>query len=107
MSGSPFDAQRPDTIKNIRTWSDELSPLRRKNDAIWQTFGRYVWPNPIFYDTYEQEVEYLVIVRHAYGLAGKDMICKRLISADSTAASETFDRLTPYRVIARELLYLC
>ena len=55
-----LDAQRPDTIKNIRTWSDELSLAQAQNDAIWQTLGRYVWPNPIFYDTYEQEVEHLV-----------------------------------------------
>ena len=61
----------------------------------WQTLGRYVWPNPIFYDTNEQEVEHLVdwFDTRMDWVVGRQRICKRLISADSTAASETFDRL--------------
>ena len=36
-----------------------MSLAQAENDLIWQTIGRYVWPNPVVYDTYEEEVAYL------------------------------------------------
>ncbi len=30
-----------------------------ENDDRWNLFGTYVWPNPVFYDTYNEEVDHL------------------------------------------------
>ena len=29
------------------------------NYDTWQTLGTYVWPNPVWYDTYQEEVNHL------------------------------------------------
>jgi len=31
----------------------------QENEEIWHTFGRYVWPNPVIFNTYEEEVDYV------------------------------------------------
>lgn len=54
-----FDSQRPGIKQNIAGWAEELSLAQAENDLIWQTIGRYVWPNPVVYDTYEEEVAHL------------------------------------------------
>ena len=54
-----FDSQRPGIKQNIAGWAEELSLSQAENDLIWQTIGRYVWPNPVVYDTYEEEVAHL------------------------------------------------
>lgn len=36
-----------------------IYPSMLENEAVWHTMGVYVWPNPVVYATYEQEVSYL------------------------------------------------
>jgi len=54
-----LDSQRPEIKENLAGWAEELKLSQAENDLIWQTMGRYVWPNPVIYDTYEEEVAYL------------------------------------------------
>jgi hypothetical protein len=54
-----FDAQRPQIKQNIQKWAEDLQFAQAENDSIWQTIGEYVWPNPVVYDTYEEEVTHL------------------------------------------------
>ena len=28
-----------------------------RNDDKWQTIGAYAWPNPVIFDTYQEEVD--------------------------------------------------
>lgn len=37
----------------------KLAYAQQENNDKWQTMGIYVWPNPVIFDTYEQEVEHL------------------------------------------------
>lgn len=55
-----INAQRPEIKDEINAWSDRLSLSQAENDSIWQTIGTYVWPNPVVYDTYDEEVEHLI-----------------------------------------------
>lgn len=55
-----LDGQRPEIKEKIAEWSAQVNLSQAQNDSIWQTLGRYVWPNPVFYDTHEEEVEHLV-----------------------------------------------
>ena len=54
-----FDAQRPSIKNNMEQWAEYLRFAQAENDSIWQTLGEYVWPNPVVYDTYEEEVTHL------------------------------------------------
>jgi len=36
-----------------------ISQAIEENNDIWQTFGEWVWPNAVVYETHAQEVEYL------------------------------------------------
>ena len=54
-----LDAQRPEIKQNLAGWAEELELSQAENNRIWQTMGRYVWPNPVVYDTYEEEVAHL------------------------------------------------
>ena len=40
-------------------WAEQLDLAQAENDSIWQTLGNYVWPNPVVYETYAEEVEHL------------------------------------------------
>lgn len=55
-----MDSQRPEIKAAIYAWAEQLNLSQAENDSIWQTLGNYVWPNPVVYDTYEEEVEHLV-----------------------------------------------
>ena len=55
-----MDSQRPEIKEAIYAWAEQLNLSQAENDSIWQTLGNYVWPNPVVYDTYEEEVEHLV-----------------------------------------------
>jgi hypothetical protein len=43
----------------MEQWAEYLRFAQAENDSIWQTLGEYVWPNPVVYDTYEEEVTHL------------------------------------------------
>ena len=55
-----MDSQRPEIKEAIYAWAEQLNLSQTENDSIWQTLGNYVWPNPVVYDTYQEEVEHLV-----------------------------------------------
>ena len=55
-----MDSQRPEIKEAIYAWAEQLNLSQAENDSIWQTLGNYVWPNPVVYDTYQEEVEHLV-----------------------------------------------
>ena len=39
--------------------AQRLELAQQENDAKWATLGIYVWPNPIVFDTYAEEVAHL------------------------------------------------
>ena len=40
-------------------YADYLSLAQEENNDKWNTIGTYVWPNPVVYNTYEEEVNHL------------------------------------------------
>jgi spore coat protein CotH len=46
-------------LEKIDTYANYLSMSQSENDLRWDTIGNPVWPNPIVFPTYEQEVEHL------------------------------------------------
>ena len=40
-------------------YADYLSLAQEENNDKWNTIGVYVWPNPVVFDTYEEEVNHL------------------------------------------------
>jgi hypothetical protein len=54
-----FKTQEPHLLSQIDRWSQMLQYSHAENDNIWGTLGTYVWPNPVVYDTYDEEVTHL------------------------------------------------
>lgn len=46
-------------MRTIDEYALKLGRAQLENDKVWQTMGIYVWPNPVWFDTYEEEVNYL------------------------------------------------
>ena len=46
-------------IEKIDSYAEQLKWAQAENDNKWETIGRYVWPNPVVYDTYQEEVDHL------------------------------------------------
>jgi len=46
-------------IQKIDEYAEKLKWAQAENNNKWQTMGAYVWPNPVIYDTYQEEVEHL------------------------------------------------
>ena len=46
-------------IQKIDEYAEKLKWAQAENNNKWQTIGTYVWPNPVIYDTYQEEVDYL------------------------------------------------
>ena len=46
-------------IQKIDMYAEKLKWAQAENDQKWQTIGKYVWPNPVIYDTYQEEVDHL------------------------------------------------
>lgn len=45
------------TIHNqIDAWALQLANAEERDHARWETLGEYLWPNPVVWDTYEQEI---------------------------------------------------
>jgi hypothetical protein len=43
----------------IGSWRAQLVEAQRRDQQRWGTIGEYVWPNPVVWDTWNQEVAYL------------------------------------------------
>ena len=46
-------------IQTINMYADKLKWAQEKNNEKWNTLGQYVWPNPVYYETYEEEIQHL------------------------------------------------
>ena len=46
-------------IQKIDDYAEKLKWAQAENNNKWQTIGTYVWPNPVIYDTYQEEVDHL------------------------------------------------
>ena len=46
-------------IEKIDSFALQLQWAQYENDKKWKLFGRYVWPNPVFFDSHKEEVEHL------------------------------------------------
>jgi spore coat protein CotH len=44
-------------LEKIDAYAEQLQWAQQENDDKWQTIGLYVWPNPVFFDTYQEEVD--------------------------------------------------
>jgi hypothetical protein len=54
-----FKNSLPDILNKIDEYSQHIYLSQQKNYEIFPTLGEYVWPNPVYYPTYEEEVEHL------------------------------------------------
>lgn len=46
-------------LTKIDGYAEQLQWAQQENDSEWQTIGRAVWPNPVVFDTYQEEVDHL------------------------------------------------
>ena len=46
-------------LDKIDNHAKNLQWAQQENDDKWNTIGRYVWPNPVVFETYDEEVEHL------------------------------------------------
>ncbi len=46
-------------METIDTYALKLDKSQFENDQVWHTLGVKVWPNPIWFDTYQEEVDHL------------------------------------------------
>jgi beta-glucanase (GH16 family) len=46
-------------LDKIDAYAEKLQWAQQENNDKWQTFGQYVWPNPVVYDTHAEEVEHM------------------------------------------------
>ena len=54
-----FRANQGVILDKIDTYAEQLQWAQQENDSKWQTLGMYVWPNPVYFDTYQEEVDHL------------------------------------------------
>ena len=54
-----FYDNKESIIQKIDTYAEQLKWAQEENDKKWGTLGIYVWPNPVFYDTYQEEIDHL------------------------------------------------
>ena len=46
-------------MNKIDAFAIKLNLAQQENDNKWETLGKYVWPNPVVFDTYTEEVAHL------------------------------------------------
>ena len=46
-------------LNKIDAYAEKLQWAQQENDNRWQTLGQYVWPNPVWFDTYQEEVDHM------------------------------------------------
>ena len=46
-------------LDKIDTYAQQLQWAQQENDGKWQTLGMYVWPNPVYFETYQEEVDHM------------------------------------------------
>jgi len=46
-------------MDKIDAYAVKLNLAQQENDAKWQTLGKYVWPNPVWFDSYSEEITHM------------------------------------------------
>ncbi|MDA0795874.1 MAG: CotH kinase family protein [Proteobacteria bacterium] len=46
-------------LNKIDAYAQQLRWAQQENDDKWQTLGVYVWPNPVIFNTYQEEVDHM------------------------------------------------
>ena len=46
-------------LDKVDDFAEQLTYAQEENNEKWETFGQYVWPNPVVYDTHQEEVDHL------------------------------------------------
>ena len=46
-------------LEKMDFYAKQLQFAQNENDVKWDIIGNYAWPNPVVYDTYNEEVEHL------------------------------------------------
>ena len=46
-------------LSKIDGYANQINIFKKNNYEIWPTLGVYVWPNPVYFDTYPEEVSQL------------------------------------------------
>lgn len=54
-----FSSQESYFIQLIDEKAEYLRLAQQENDNRWHVFGNYIWPNPVVYDTHQEEVQHL------------------------------------------------
>ena len=54
-----FYANKTQILDKVNEFGSLLSLASYQNDLKWRTIGTYVPPNPTYFDTYEEEVNFL------------------------------------------------
>lgn len=54
-----FKSNQDYLIQLIDEKTEYLKYAQKENDQKWDVFGNYIWPNPVVYETHEEEVNYL------------------------------------------------
>lgn len=56
---SYFKSNENFILDKIDSHAEHLKWAQKENDEKWKTIGTYVWPNPVVYDSYNEEVDHL------------------------------------------------
>ena len=54
-----FRSNQDFILNKIDTYAEQLKWAQQENNDKWQTIGQYVWPNPVVFDTYQEEVDHM------------------------------------------------
>ena len=54
-----FRSNQDFILNKIDTYAEQLKWAQLENNNKWQTIGQFVWPNPVVFDTYQEEVGHL------------------------------------------------
>jgi len=54
-----FKSRMPEILAKIDEYGEHLDVSQQKNYELWGTLGQWFWPNPIWFDTYQEEVDHL------------------------------------------------
>ena len=44
-------------LNKIDAYAEKLQWSQQENDNRWQTLGQWVWPNEVYFETYQEEVD--------------------------------------------------
>lgn len=54
-----FNNNKNVILSKMDSYANYLKYAQLENDKKWNLFGNYVWPNPVFYNTYQEEINHL------------------------------------------------